>query len=494
MSRKRSFKNVRRWIKRSLLNNSDDSECDYSSDSDKALTSTKFSSTGNLSIRLTQPLRNSTSEPKLNTKSSINLKQKHLNYTGCYTPSDHLSKTSSVFSITTAINSDFNPKITTENMAAVSEILKDIDRFTGRLSDVNKFISSVRASYEFVDTTSDINIRRYVNGVKNKLDGATFNTLSQTTFTTLNEFISAFEAIFLTSNDPSTTQIELVNRKQKPEENIMTFSNKMLELNNEYLTLYKAKFPETDQAVVAISSELLLTQSFIANLKHPFCKYARGHFFTSFIDAKKWALDVEKTERPSDNRGQSNPQKPNDSGNNNGRNNNYGNNQNRGQGQNGDKNYNGQRRNFPQNSNSGFNQNSEFNANWNSGFNQNQNQRAQGYSQPRNALPNQQQYSGGQNNQRYNNNNQNFGSNQNQNRNQYNNNNQNGGFNSNQNRWQNNPNQDNAYFNQNQNQGQPNQQPHWHASQNAEQSQNGHFYVHTNNKNNKDINDLKQKN
>lgn len=180
----------------------------------------------------------------------------------------------------------------------VSEILKDISSFTGKLPDVNKFISSCRAGYAFVDATKPVDVTRFINGLKNKLDSATFNTVAATTFATLDEFVTAIERIFLISNDPSTIQIEIMQRVQKYDESVMTFANKLLEKQNEYIMLYRNKRPDEDAETIKHSIELMLTHSFLRNLKQPFKNYAKGHFFTSFDDAKKWALDVEKLEQP----------------------------------------------------------------------------------------------------------------------------------------------------------------------------------------------------
>lgn len=43
------------------------------------------------------------------------------------------------------------------NMAnAVSDALKDIQTFNGKLNDVKKFLSSCRSGYEFIDSTKEI--------------------------------------------------------------------------------------------------------------------------------------------------------------------------------------------------------------------------------------------------------------------------------------------------------------------------------------------------
>lgn len=184
----------------------------------------------------------------------------------------------------------------------VTDLLKDIKDFSGNLNDINKFLSSCRAAYDFIGETEEhkLHRERFLNGIKNKLDSATFNAISQQTFNSIVEFSSAIEGIFLISNDPSNVQMQIVNRKQKHDENIMTYANKLLELHNEYLMLYKLKYPTADQESVKISNDMLLTQNFIRNLKQPFQTYSRGHFFDSFSAAKKWALDLEKTEKPQD--------------------------------------------------------------------------------------------------------------------------------------------------------------------------------------------------
>lgn len=187
------------------------------------------------------------------------------------------------------------------NMAegpSVTEILKDIPTFSGKLSDINKFVSMCKAGLTFLDPAKETDIRRYINGIKNKLDGTTFNVVAATTFESVDSFIEAIEKIFLISNDPSTIQIDIIQRLQKQDESIMTFANKLLEKQNQYIMLYKNKCPTENVETIKHSSELMLTHSFLRNLKQPFRKYAKGHFFATFDEAKKWALDVEKLEEP----------------------------------------------------------------------------------------------------------------------------------------------------------------------------------------------------
>lgn len=184
-------------------------------------------------------------------------------------------------------------------MTTISEILKDIEKFSGKLADVNKCISSVRAGYQFVNHEAPQDIARYLNGAKNKLDSVSFNTLASEDLSTLDLFVKAIEDTFLISNDPSNTVLAITMKKQKNNENVLDFSNKLLQLHNEYLMLYKKQNPnDVNTNLIAKANETLLTNCFVSNLKEPFATYAKGHKFDTFLEAKRWALDIERKERP----------------------------------------------------------------------------------------------------------------------------------------------------------------------------------------------------
>lgn len=114
-----------------------------------------------------------------------------------------------------------------KKMTTISEIL-DIEKFSGKITDANKFRGSVRAGYQFVDATNAQNILRYLNGAKNKLDSISYNTLASVKLETLETFVKAIEDTFLISNDPSNTILEITMIKQKPEESMLTFANNLL--------------------------------------------------------------------------------------------------------------------------------------------------------------------------------------------------------------------------------------------------------------------------
>lgn len=106
---------------------------------------------------------------------------------------------------------------------------------------------------------------RFHNGIKNNLDSQTFNAVLTIKFETHTSFISAIENIIIIFNDPSTVQMEIINRKQKQNETIMVYSNRLMELHNEYIMLYALKYPEESIIPIQKSNDLLLTQNFLRN-------------------------------------------------------------------------------------------------------------------------------------------------------------------------------------------------------------------------------------
>jgi hypothetical protein len=181
--------------------------------------------------------------------------------------------------------------------------LRDIAPFTGQLKDINKFISSCKAANDFIPAARDAERPRFLNGIKNKLDSATFNAIGDTVFNTIDAFCTAVENIFLISTNPETVQMKLIQRTQKPDETVLQFANAFLELHHEYIMLYKLKFPAANHDEVKTANEALLKHNFLSNLREPLKRYARGHFFETFIAAKKWAIDMETSSKP--------PQDPN---------------------------------------------------------------------------------------------------------------------------------------------------------------------------------------
>lgn len=57
----------------------------------------------------------------------------------------------------------------TETMTTITDILKDIEKFSVTITDVNKFISSVRNGDQFIDATKEQDVLRYLNGAKKQI-------------------------------------------------------------------------------------------------------------------------------------------------------------------------------------------------------------------------------------------------------------------------------------------------------------------------------------
>lgn len=88
-----------------------------------------------------------------------------------------------------------------------AQLYEERSKFSRKLSDINKFLSCVNAGHLFRNTTNETHVARYINGVKNKLDSASFDAFSAAKFDTLKELTSAIENLFLTYNDPSPVQV-----------------------------------------------------------------------------------------------------------------------------------------------------------------------------------------------------------------------------------------------------------------------------------------------
>jgi hypothetical protein len=188
----------------------------------------------------------------------------------------------------------------------IHELIREIKMFTGVPRDVTRFISSCRAAHDFIPEAQMDEIPRFLNALKNKLDSGTHNLVAHDTFESIDQFASTIEGIFMISNDPAVAQMNISLKKQKNDETVMSFANSLLELNNEYLTLFKLKNPDHDIESVKVASESYLTLVFLKNLKEPLHTYSRGHFFNTYDEAKKWALDVEKSSPATDNQNFSN--------------------------------------------------------------------------------------------------------------------------------------------------------------------------------------------
>lgn len=111
--------------------------------------------------------------------------------------------------------------------------------------------------------------------------------MAEETFSTLKDFTSAVENVFLLSNDPSSTVVAITLRRQQPDESIMAFANALFQLHNEFLMLNKLKNDGVQHEGTASNNEELLTSCFLSNMKQPFATFAKGFSFKTFLEEKK---------------------------------------------------------------------------------------------------------------------------------------------------------------------------------------------------------------
>lgn len=179
---------------------------------------------------------------------------------------------------------------------SVTDILSDIHNFSGKEKDVSKFLSCCNTGFTFLNQSEPDDIKRFLNGIKNKLNTKSFNAVSTITFTTIDQFRNEIETLFFPSNDPSLFQTQFIVCFQRDDESVLDYSNKFLTFHNKYLLAFKAKHPLLNLDGVRVANEMLLTQYFLSNARDSLKNLATGKFFDSFYEARKWLHDMEKYE------------------------------------------------------------------------------------------------------------------------------------------------------------------------------------------------------
>lgn len=198
--------------------------------------------------------------------------------------------------ITLNINSEQNDNAPINDMAFSTDLaFKMIPEFDGQRSNLHKFLSCGDVVWALASTRA--NQQMFMNIAKCKLSGPAYNIIKYKTFADWQELKVALENQYLERRTIAQIQSELINSRQKPNEDVRSFANRIERLNIDLNDACIASEGQAAQNIVENLNKKSALKAFVDGLRHPIQLIIKASRFDDFSNAVEAACEEERSLR-----------------------------------------------------------------------------------------------------------------------------------------------------------------------------------------------------
>lgn len=173
--------------------------------------------------------------------------------------------------------------------------LKMIPEFDGRKENLHKFIACCDIVGKGA-TTRD-HKESFLNVIKTKLSGSAYNLIKYKTFESWDGLKTILQNQYLEKRTMAQIQSELLNSKQLPSEDILTFANRIERLSLDLTDACVASEGEAAYETVKNLNEKSALRAFVEGLRDPIKLIVKASRFDNFHDAVAAACEEERTQK-----------------------------------------------------------------------------------------------------------------------------------------------------------------------------------------------------
>lgn len=191
------------------------------------------------------------------------------------------------------------PKNPIKNMADFNKITKNLIKYNGSHSELARFISSNEHALAIDPTINDPenaglkkNVLNHI--LINNLDKKTYQAVKDKTFNTLDELHKLIRDSVLKSIDHENIITKIYNSRQKPNESIESFSERILVLKEQHADLFSSNIVDDNESIKKYNNSLIC-QAFVRGCLPPLRNILLARDFTTLQDAIDYALKKELT-------------------------------------------------------------------------------------------------------------------------------------------------------------------------------------------------------